>query len=140
MNFCISTKCIFMPYVARRLLKMGNMIVDIKPCKENRDKTIFVFEDTEKLQSDLVLAVSHDIKMIELTEEEMKKYIKEDKLMASKINRKYSCDVKGIINVEDGIITVEVEDVDEPIILADFINDFVGKPNVKISVGYGEEL
>ena len=129
-----------MPYVARRLLKMGNMIVDIKPCKENRDKTIFVFEDTEKLQSDLILAVSHDIKMIELTEEEMKKYIKEDKTMASKINRKYSCDVKGIINVEDGIITVEVEDVDEPIVLADFINDFVGKPNVKISVGYGEEL
>lgn len=106
-----------MPYVARRLLKMGNMIVDIKPCKENRDKTIFVFEDTEKLQSDLILAVSHDIKMIELTEEEMKKYIKEDNLMASKINRKYSCDVKGIINVEDGIITVEVEMLKKQILL-----------------------
>jgi hypothetical protein len=60
--------------------------------------------------------------------------------MASKINRKYGCDIKGIIDTEDGIITVEVEDVAEPVILADFIKDFVGKPDVKISVSYGEEL
>ena len=59
MNFCISTKCIFTPYVARRLLKMGNVIVDIKPRKEDRDKTIFVFEDTEKLQTDLTIAIEH---------------------------------------------------------------------------------
>ena len=60
--------------------------------------------------------------------------------MASKINKKYACDIKGIISVDDGIITVEVEDVEEPIVLADFIKDFIGKPNVKISVTYGEEL
>ena len=36
--------------------------------------------------------------------------------MASKINRKYSCDIKGIISTDDGIITVEVEDVEEPIL------------------------
>ena len=60
--------------------------------------------------------------------------------MASKINKKYACDIKGIISVDDGIITVEVEDVEEPIVLADFIKDFVGKPDVKISVAYGEEL
>ena len=60
--------------------------------------------------------------------------------MASKINRKYSCDIKGMVSVDDGIITVEVEDVDEPVILADFIKDFVDKPDVKISVSYGEEL
>ena len=60
--------------------------------------------------------------------------------MASKINRKYSADIKGIINADDGIITVEVEDVDEPIVLADFINDFVGKPDVKVTISYGEEL
>lgn len=58
----------------------------------------------------------------------------------SKINRKYACDVKGLISADDGIITIEVEDVDEPIVLADFIKDFVGKPDVKISVSYGEEL
>ena len=60
--------------------------------------------------------------------------------MASKLNRKYSCDIKGMVSVDDGIITVEVEDVDEPVILADFIKDFVDKPDVKISVSYGEEL
>ena len=58
--------------------------------------------------------------------------------MASKINKKYACDIKGIISVDDGIITVEVEDVDTPVILADFIKDFVGKADVKISVSYGE--
>lgn len=60
--------------------------------------------------------------------------------MVSKLNRKYSCDIRGNISVDDGIITVEVEDVDEPVILADFIKDFVDKPDVKISVSYGEEL
>ena len=60
--------------------------------------------------------------------------------MASKINKKYACDIKGIISVDDGIITVEVEDVEKPIVLADFIKDFVGKSDVKISVAYGEEL
>ena len=39
---------------------MGNVIIDIKPCKENRDKTIFVFENTEKLQADLLIAANHD--------------------------------------------------------------------------------
>ena len=58
----------------------------------------------------------------------------------SKINRKYACDVKGLISADDGIIAIEVEDVDEPVVLADFIKDFVGKPDVKISVSYGEEL
>ena len=58
--------------------------------------------------------------------------------MASKINRKYSCDIKGIISTDDSIITVEVEDVEKPIVLADFIKDFVGKPDLKISVAYGE--
>ena len=60
--------------------------------------------------------------------------------MASKINKKYSCDIKGIISVDDGIITVEVEDVEEPIVLADFIKDFISKEDVKITVSYGEDL
>lgn len=52
-------KEIFTPYVARRLLKMGNPIYDIKPQKENRDKTIFVFEITEKFNKDMVSATKH---------------------------------------------------------------------------------
>lgn len=54
-----NTKSIFTPYVARRLLRMGNPIVDIKPCKENRDKTIFIFENTEKLNEDIKIASIH---------------------------------------------------------------------------------
>lgn len=52
-------KEIFTPYVARRLLRMGNPICDIKPAKENKDKTIFVFEITEKLQKDMASATQH---------------------------------------------------------------------------------
>lgn len=52
-------KEIFTPYVARRLLKMGNQIYDIKPQKENRDKTIFIFEITEKFEKDMAIATKH---------------------------------------------------------------------------------
>ena len=58
----------------------------------------------------------------------------------SKINKKYSVDVKGILNItDDGVMLVEVEDREEPLLLTDLCEDFNGK-NVKISVAYGEEL
>lgn len=60
--------------------------------------------------------------------------------MASKINRKYSCDIKGNISINGDKITVEVEDVEDEINLAEFIKDFVNKPDVKIAVSYGEEI
>ena len=60
--------------------------------------------------------------------------------MASKINRKYSCDIKGNISINGDKITVEVEDVEDEINLAEFIRDFVDKPDVKIAVSYGEEI
>ena len=46
-------KIIFKTYIARRLLKMGNPIIDIKPDKQHEGKTIFVFEITEKFNDDL---------------------------------------------------------------------------------------
>lgn len=46
-------KLIFSPNVARKLLKQGNCIYDIKPDKKNINKTIFVFELTSKLENDL---------------------------------------------------------------------------------------
>ena len=60
--------------------------------------------------------------------------------MASKINRKYSCDIKGNISINGDKITVEVEDIEDEINLAEFIKDFVNKPDVKIAVSYGEEI
>ena len=44
---------------SKTIAKNGNVIVDIKPRKEDKDKTIFVFEDTEKLQTDLAIAIQH---------------------------------------------------------------------------------
>lgn len=44
---------IFKPKIARHLLKNGNQIIDIKADKENTDRTIFIFKNTEKLQNDL---------------------------------------------------------------------------------------
>ena len=55
----MNTKCILTPFVARNLLRMGNPIIDIKPDKNNKEKTIFVFEDTDKLKEDMVKATRH---------------------------------------------------------------------------------
>ena len=60
--------------------------------------------------------------------------------MASKINRKYSCDIKGNISIDGDKITLSVEDVEDEINLAEFIKDFTDKPDVKIAVSYGEEI
>lgn len=49
----METKLIFNPAIARKLLKMGNIIVDLKPLREDKEKTIFVFEYTNKLKEDL---------------------------------------------------------------------------------------
>ena len=42
-------KSIFSPRMARILLKNGYEIIDIKPFKENRDKTIFIFKNEDGL-------------------------------------------------------------------------------------------
>lgn len=42
---------IFNPKIARLLVKEGCKIIDIKPQKENTDKTIFIFEKNNKLLS-----------------------------------------------------------------------------------------
>ena len=46
-------KIIVKPSMARTLLHKGNIIIDIKPNKDKPTETVFVFEDTEKLRSDL---------------------------------------------------------------------------------------
>lgn len=50
-------KSIFKPKIARELLRMGNPIYDIKACKENTDRTIFIFEQTEKFKNDLATVI-----------------------------------------------------------------------------------
>lgn len=46
-------KSIFSTKIARYLLKCGNTIYDIKPDKNNTEKTIFIFEETEHLKNNL---------------------------------------------------------------------------------------
>ena len=59
--------------------------------------------------------------------------------MASPMNKKFSADIAGVLTVEDSVLLIEIEDVAEPVILANFLEDFNGK-EVKISCGYKEEL
>lgn len=59
--------------------------------------------------------------------------------MASKMNKKFSADVRGVLSIEDGQMSVEVEDVDGTVVLSDFFKDFADK-EVKITIAYGEEL
>ena len=49
----MKTKIIYNPAIARKLLHMGNLIVDIKPNKLNEKETYFVFECSDKLLRDL---------------------------------------------------------------------------------------
>ena len=47
------SRLIFDAKIARKLLKMGFVVIDIKPNRENTDKSIFVFENTEEFQKAL---------------------------------------------------------------------------------------
>ena len=47
------TKLIFKASIARKLTKLNNPIVDIKPNRENPVASVFVFENTEKFRNDL---------------------------------------------------------------------------------------
>lgn len=60
--------------------------------------------------------------------------------MASKINKKYTTDVRGILSIDsDQKMTVEVEDITDPVDLAELFSDFENK-DVKITIAYAEEL
>ena len=47
------SRLIFDAKIARKLLKMGFVVIDIKPNRENTDKSIFVFENTEEFKQTL---------------------------------------------------------------------------------------
>lgn len=57
MSYINTYKSIFKPKIARQLLRLGNPIYDIKACKENTDRTIFIFEQTEKFIKDLATVI-----------------------------------------------------------------------------------
>ena len=47
-----NSKLVFSPQIARRLLKMGNQIIDIKADKNDPKKTVFAFLKDAKFESD----------------------------------------------------------------------------------------
>jgi len=47
------SRLIFDAKIARKLLKQGFVVIDIKPNRENTDKSIFVFENTEEFKTAL---------------------------------------------------------------------------------------
>ena len=47
------SRLIFDAKIARKLLKQGFVVIDIKPNRENTDKSIFVFENTEEFKQAL---------------------------------------------------------------------------------------
>ena len=63
--------------------------------------------------------------------------------MASKINKKFTLDVTGILDMSrldaEHDILIEVEDRDDPVGLFELAKEFDGK-DVKISIGYKDEF
>ena len=49
-----NTKAIFSARTARQLLRLGNTIVDIKPNRDNKEKTVFIFRFDDKFKDDLL--------------------------------------------------------------------------------------
>lgn len=47
------SRLIFDAKIARKLLKQGFVVIDIKPNRENMEKSIFVFENTEEFKQAL---------------------------------------------------------------------------------------
>ena len=63
------SRLIFDAKIARKLLKQGFVVIDIKPNRENTDKSIFVFENTEEFQQALT-EIMDEIKAKKEAEEE----------------------------------------------------------------------
>ncbi len=59
-----TTKCILNPAVARKLLREGNPIIDIKANKSQKDKTVFIFELTDKFIGDFRKVTAKEISAV----------------------------------------------------------------------------
>lgn len=57
----------------------------------------------------------------------------------AKFSKKNALSIKGIYNIEDGKIFIEVEDVDDPIDLANISTEFQGK-EITLTITQNTEL
>lgn len=65
------SRLIFDAKIARKLLKMGFVVIDIKPNRENTDKSIFVFENTEEFKQALTQIIDEIKAKSEVVEEQL---------------------------------------------------------------------
>ena len=63
------SRLIFDAKIARKLLKMGFVVIDIKPNRENTEKSIFVFENTDEFKQALA-QIMDEIKAKKESEQE----------------------------------------------------------------------
>lgn len=54
----LNGRCVYVPALARQMLRKGHVIIDIKPNRENAERTVFVFLDNDKFNEDLELAIN----------------------------------------------------------------------------------
>lgn len=66
------SRLIFDAKIARKLLKQGFVVTDIKPNRENTDKSIFIFENTEEFKQALAL-IMDEIKVKKEAEQEFER-------------------------------------------------------------------
>lgn len=59
--------------------------------------------------------------------------------MASKVSKRSSANIKGILEFESGHLMVKVEDIDKPFDLAEFAKEFFGL-ETRISFVHAEDL
>lgn len=59
--------------------------------------------------------------------------------MASKVSKRSSANIKGILELENGVLQIRVEDVEKPYILSDFLKEFVDL-EVRMAVVHAEDL
>ena len=57
----------------------------------------------------------------------------------AKFSKKNALSIKGIYNIEDGKILIEIEDVDDPIDLANVSTEFQGK-EITLTITQNTEL
>ena len=57
----------------------------------------------------------------------------------AKFSKKNTLSIKGVYNIEDGKILIEVEDVDDPIDLANVSTEFQGK-EITLTITQNTEL
>ena len=57
----------------------------------------------------------------------------------AKVSKKKAFTAKGVLSVEDGAMLIQIEDIDEPLNLVDYAQDFNGE-EVSISISQVTDL